>query len=342
MTVLPKHHRNVTVVAIVALSSFAYIIVVEAFTFNRTFFNRRHMMLRSNERGCNVGLAVRYCSSPMKVLPFQIGGEPPSKVVFPLNKSFTLTSRKSTCYDLQETSFSSEPQTSHKSGTDSEAEKQNPMLKQDVENFVSILGTQAVLIILSPLLSLFLRLPKLGLGSAFRMSSSAILSGLKWTLPLFGMASIMKFAQKYFRSVRDVNRSIQRSVLEVMGPVRRPIYAFVFSVLLGAIAGWGEEWLFRGVIQTFLGQNFGTSLALAISGVVFGLLHFVTPMYALFAGLASIFFGYLYDSTGNLAVPMVCHAIYDFGALMRAHWCVTGFSVEEQDDLIHGQVSLAF
>mmetsp|Transcript_30980 Transcript_30980/g.64449 ORF Transcript_30980/g.64449 Transcript_30980/m.64449 type:complete len:343 (+) Transcript_30980:99-1127(+) len=342
MIVLPKHYRNAAILAIVILLSFDCVVVVEAFPVNRTF-KVRPMMLSSDQRsGCIDGAAVRHCFSPMELSSFQRGGGHSTNGDFPLNRSLALFSRVSTHYYVQGTSLTTEEQKSNDSGTDAKEEKHNPTLKQDIRSFVTLLGTQAILIILSPLLSHFLRLPKLGLGSAFRMSPSAILSGLKWTMPLFGTASIMKFAQKHFHSIRDVNRSIQRSVLEVMGPVRRPIYSFVFSVLLGVIAGWGEEWLFRGVIQTFLRQNFGIFLALAVTGVVFGLLHSVTPMYAIIAGLASIFFGYLYHSTGNLAVPMVCHAIYDFGALMRTHWRVTGFSVEEQDDLIHGQASLAF
>lgn len=132
----------------------------------------------------------------------------------------------------------------------------------------------------------------------------------------------------------DVTKATQRSVLAVMGKERRPVFALFVSILLGAAAGWGEEWLFRGVFQTVLSDKFSSNIALAISGIVFGLLHAVTPVYALLAGAASVFFGYLYNISGNLAVPMICHAVYDVGALMWAHWSVTELSSKEQDDIL--------
>lgn len=97
-----------------------------------------------------------------------------------------------------------------------------------------------------------------------------------------------------------------------------------------------EEWLFRGVFQTKLSTMFGNEIALAVSGLVFGLLHAVTPVYAILAGAASVFFGYLYNTSNNLAVPMVCHAVYDVGALLWAHYSVTALSKEEQQKILEG------
>lgn len=94
--------------------------------------------------------------------------------------------------------------------------------------------------------------------------------------------------------------------------------------------------MFRGVFQTKLSLMFGNELALAVSGLVFGLLHAVTPVYALLAGAASVFFGYLFNTSNNLAVPMVCHAVYDVGALLWAHYSVTALSKEEQQKILEG------
>jgi membrane protease YdiL (CAAX protease family) len=81
---------------------------------------------------------------------------------------------------------------------------------------------------------------------------------------------------------------------------------------------------------------FGNEIALAVSGLVFGLLHAVTPVYAILAGAASVFFGYLYIFSNNLAVPMVCHAVYDVGALLWAHYSVTALSEAEQNKILEG------
>ncbi len=116
----------------------------------------------------------------------------------------------------------------------------------------------------------------------------------------------------------------------LLGGVRKPLIAFGVSVSLGAAAGWGEEMLFRGVLQSELCERFGDIAALTSSAVIFGALHAVTPLYAILAGLASLYFGELYLQYHNLAVPIVCHGLYDVGALMAAHFTVTGMSEEER------------
>lgn len=83
--------------------------------------------------------------------------------------------------------------------------------------------------------------------------------------------------------------------------------------------------LFRGVVQYGLAAKVGTPGSLMAASIIFGALHAVTPLYALLAGIASLYFGYLYLSFGNLAVPIFAHALYDVGALYYAHW-VSGYA----------------
>lgn len=78
--------------------------------------------------------------------------------------------------------------------------------------------------------------------------------------------------------------------------------------------------LFRGILQYGIGEQFGNVAGVAVASIIFGALHAVTPLYAFLAWLASIYFGYLYLASGNLAVPIFTHAIYDVGALLYAHW----------------------
>ena len=49
----------------------------------------------------------------------------------------------------------------------------------------------------------------------------------------------MQLVEPYSPALQDVTRATQRSVLAVMGSKRRPIYAMLVSILLGAVAGWG-------------------------------------------------------------------------------------------------------
>jgi membrane protease YdiL (CAAX protease family) len=84
---------------------------------------------------------------------------------------------------------------------------------------------------------------------------------------------------------------------------------------IAILAGVAEEFLFRGVMQVGLGRVLPDGLALTITSVAFGLAHFLTPTYALLAFLAGAYLGALFLLQGNLLVPMVAHALYDFIAL---------------------------
>jgi len=103
---------------------------------------------------------------------------------------------------------------------------------------------------------------------------------------------------------------------EVLRPILAPcsiLDLFGISVL----AGIGEEMLFRGVLQELLTRWVGNPwLGLVLAAMLFGLMHAVTPTYALFAMLMGVFLGWVYLATGNLMVVALAHGLYDFIALM--------------------------
>jgi membrane protease YdiL (CAAX protease family) len=104
-------------------------------------------------------------------------------------------------------------------------------------------------------------------------------------------------------------------VVEQLGPVLASRSAAQLA-LVATLAGLAEETLFRGVIQVGLTRVLPESAALVAASVAFGLAHFVTPTYAVLAGLAGLYLGSLYQLQGNLLVPIVAHALYDFMALL--------------------------
>jgi len=57
-------------------------------------------------------------------------------------------------------------------------------------------------------------------------------------------------------------------------------------------------------------------LSLLLAAVLFGLLHFITPTYAVLAGLIGLYLGALWLATGNLLTPIVTHGTYDLLALV--------------------------
>ena len=85
---------------------------------------------------------------------------------------------------------------------------------------------------------------------------------------------------------------------------------------LSVCAGIAEEAFFRGAIQASLDGRIGEKLALVVASIAFGVVHPITRTYAVAATLIGAYLGGLFVWTGNLLVPIVCHAVYDFGALL--------------------------
>jgi membrane protease YdiL (CAAX protease family) len=81
-------------------------------------------------------------------------------------------------------------------------------------------------------------------------------------------------------------------------------------VLLGAAAGLGEEWLFRGIVQPLVGLGWAT--------LAFGAAHIggarMLP-FGVWASVMGLVMGGLADATGGLTAPIVAHGVYDMLAL---------------------------
>jgi membrane protease YdiL (CAAX protease family) len=99
-------------------------------------------------------------------------------------------------------------------------------------------------------------------------------------------------------------------------------------LLLAALAGIGEELLFRGVIQVWLAERFPLLLAVAGASLLFGVGHWLSASYAALASLIGAYLGLVFLLTGNLLAPIVAHAAYDVVALFvlarRAPTAVAG------------------
>ena len=114
-------------------------------------------------------------------------------------------------------------------------------------------------------------------------------------------------------------KTITRILDEMVVPMFRhcPV---VQLAIIAAFAGLGEEMLFRGVIQAAVAEEIGGQpgawLGLLIAATLFGLLHSITPTYALLAGLIGLYLGGLWLACDNLLVPIIVHGLYDFIALV--------------------------
>ena len=86
--------------------------------------------------------------------------------------------------------------------------------------------------------------------------------------------------------------------------------------LISALAGFGEEALFRGVIQRALSEWWNPWVGLVVASALFGLGHHMTSAYAILAGLLGLYLGLLLMVFDNLLVVMLVHSLYDFAALV--------------------------
>lgn len=142
-----------------------------------------------------------------------------------------------------------------------------------------------------------------------RWGGRAVAWGVAATLPMLGLLLILLRLGRWGPLAR-----ILRLVDELLGPLARSASAWDLFALC-ALAGIGEELLFRGLLQAWLARSFGSGGAVLLAGAVFGLAHAVTPLYALLAGAIGLYLGWAWVASGNLLVPIVAHALYDFVAL---------------------------
>ncbi|CAM9897233.1 unnamed protein product, partial [Heterosigma akashiwo] len=153
--------------------------------------------------------------------------------------------------------------------------------------------------------------------SSLNFSSDAVVKGLAVSVPMLALNFGLKFVFGSAEWLLKIESSTQTSAMILFGVQNNYVKVFVGSLLLSIAAGVGEEVLFRGLLQNGVGIKLGQSIGLAVASIIFGLLHNVTPVYALIATIYGFYFGFIYLATGNLAIPMIGHAFYDLVALIH-------------------------
>jgi hypothetical protein len=156
------------------------------------------------------------------------------------------------------------------------------------------------------LIGLFLKTPP---WQRIICSPINVVWGLLATFPLvFGLLIIRR------RSSGPLGR-LNSTVDELLVPLFARS-SVIQLALISAVAGIGEELLFRGVLQPVLIGWWGIAVGLSLASIVFGLLHAVTAVYAVLATVVGAYLGWLALATGNLLGPMIAHGLYDFLALV--------------------------
>jgi membrane protease YdiL (CAAX protease family) len=148
-------------------------------------------------------------------------------------------------------------------------------------------------------------------------SEPAIAIGVFGTMPLFLLFLAMEYLpQKSLATIRNL-------LLRTLAPNLHQRH-WTDLLLLATIAGVSEELLFRGVIQPWIAVSWGYTAGLWVSNIIFGLVHAITPLYALLVTFVGIYLSLSMTvaEENNLLIPIIIHSLYDFLAfiaLMRLY-----------------------
>ncbi len=143
--------------------------------------------------------------------------------------------------------------------------------------------------------------------------AAATLWGVAAALPMAIVLLVVETVP--LRSIRALRQFVEQSIAPLFAGASLGDLA-----MISAMAGLGEEMLFRGLLQaglaSWLGHGGSDWIAIAVASVAFGLVHCVTWTYCVVATLVGAYLGCVFWMSGHLLVPIVAHALYDFLALV--------------------------
>ena len=106
-----------------------------------------------------------------------------------------------------------------------------------------------------------------------------------------------------------------QDAIELFAGMERGFLYFYFIVLAVVIAPISEELLFRGILLPALGRRWGVGAAIAISSVLFALLHFHVPsLVPLLVLSVALSLAYIY--TESIVAPIVMHMLFNSVSLV--------------------------
>jgi membrane protease YdiL (CAAX protease family) len=150
---------------------------------------------------------------------------------------------------------------------------------------------------------------KAELWSGFSVSWGATVYALLLCLPMLAMLYLT--VRSHWKHLSRLTKEIDEKVTPIFAQCK-----FIDLVVIALFAGLGEELFFRGWLQGALTNRFDVWAGILIASAIFGFAHYLSPTYAIYAGLTGLYLGVIYRVSGNLYVVMIIHALYDFIALL--------------------------
>jgi membrane protease YdiL (CAAX protease family) len=154
----------------------------------------------------------------------------------------------------------------------------------------------------------------------FQLDAWGLFIGVAATIPMLALfLATLRWPVGPLRAIKSFTEKVVR-------PLLAPC-TMVDLLGISVLAGFGEETLFRGLLQDMFVGWFREGLpaaadltpvclGVAVASLLFGLLHAVTPTYAVLATLMGAYMGVVYLWSGNLLAAMVAHGLYDFVVLI--------------------------
>jgi len=156
---------------------------------------------------------------------------------------------------------------------------------------------------------LLMRFSNFELQSRFHFSWNATVYALLLCIPLLLM--LLFAVRARWGPLSRLRSELDEKIVPIFADSKLPDLA-----LIALLAGAGEEFFFRGWLQRVLTDKFEIWLGVLIASLIFGLAHFLSITYAVYAFLTGLYLGLIYQASGNLYTVMVIHAVYDFIALI--------------------------
>jgi hypothetical protein len=154
----------------------------------------------------------------------------------------------------------------------------------------------------------------LGLWAHLRLTVADLALGL-------GAASVLCLSLPFLTSTWASRVLLLREMKGVWDDVLTPLGKSLTLGEIGVLAtlsGLSEEIFFRGTLQGEIG--------ILGASVLFGLLHPLNVSYVIWAASVGVAFGLLYQLTGSLLPPIICHGAYNLAALLYLRYWYQGES----------------
>ncbi len=124
---------------------------------------------------------------------------------------------------------------------------------------------------------------------------------------------------QFFENLAKTTQLEYDHFIEALLSITNPIMLVLVFLMVAVMPAIGEELLFRGMIQQSLEKGFKNRwIAILISGVLFGLIHF--EFYNFFAlCFMGFVLGYVYSVTRNIYINMLMHFINNGTAIITMY-----------------------